>query len=129
MRLHDMQKRFASALFDDAPEAVAPWIRSCESEPGKGVAIDSHARLSIYRNNLREGFRKALSLEFPVIERLVGEEYFRQLALSFLAEHPSRAGDLHPIGEPFAQFLRQRFEATRYAYLPDVATLEWAHQQ
>jgi hypothetical protein len=129
LRLHDLQKRFDSALFDDAPDAVAPWIRGCESEVGEGAAIDAHARLAIYRNNLREGFRKALALEFPVIERLVGEDYFRQLALSFLAEHPSHAGDLHPIGEPLAQFLRQRFEHTHYAYLSDVATLEWAYQQ
>src|SRR6267142_1196042 len=121
--LRDLQMRFDDALFDAAPDAAAPWILGCDN------GADSRARLAIYRNNLREGFRKALALEFPVIERLVGEDYFRQLALSFLAEHPSRAGDLHPIGEPFAQFLHSRFEGTPYAYLSDVATLEWAYQQ
>jgi len=125
--LRDLQKSFDRALFDDAPDAVVPWIRDCESDAA--TAVDAHARLAIYRNNLREGFRKALALEFPVIERLVGEDYFRQLALSFQAEHPSHAGDLHHIGEPFAQFLQQRFEHTQYAYLPDVASLEWAYQQ
>jgi hypothetical protein len=127
--LRDLQKLFDGALFDDAPDAVAPWIHGYETDAAQGGAIDAHARLAIYRNNLHEGFRKALALEFPVIERLVGEDYFRQLALSFLAEHPSRSGDLHSIGEPFARFLRQRFEDTQYAYLPDVATLEWAYQQ
>ncbi|MFL6603510.1 MAG: putative DNA-binding domain-containing protein [Steroidobacteraceae bacterium] len=127
--LRELQKRFESALFDDAPDAVAPWIRGCERDTPEGTALDGPARLSIYRNNLREGFRKALALEFPVIERLVGADYFRQLALSFQAEHPSRAGDLHSIGEPFAQFLHLRFENTQYAYLPDVATLEWSYQE
>jgi hypothetical protein len=127
--LRELQRRFDSALFDDASGKAAPWIRDCQSDAAEGAAIDAHARVAIYRNNLREGFRKALALEFPVIERLVGEDYFRQLALSFLAEHPSRAGDLHPIGEPFAQFLHSRFEGTPYAYLSDVATLEWAYQQ
>jgi hypothetical protein len=127
--LRDLQKRFDSALFDDAPDAAESWIRGCESDTTEGAAIDAHARLSIYRNNLREGFRKALALEFPVIERLVGADYFRQLALSFLADHPSCAGDLHPIGEPFAQFLHLRFKDTQYAYLRDVARLEWAYQQ
>ena len=121
--LRDLQMRFDSALFDEAPDAAAPWMRGC------GNGADSRARLAIYRNNLREGFRKALALEFPVIERLVGEDYFRQLALSFLGEHPSRCGDLHPIGEPFAQFLHLRFDATQFGYLPDVAALEWAYQQ
>jgi len=132
--LRDLQELFYGALFDDAPSAVAPWIHCYETDgheadAAQGVAIDPHARLAIYRNNLHEGFRKALALEFPVIERLVGEDYFRQLALSFQAEHPSRFGDLHCIGEPFARFLRQRFEDTQYAYLPDVAALEWAYQQ
>ncbi len=127
--LRDLQKLFAGALFDYAPDAVAPRIHGSETEAAQGVAIDAHARLAIYRNNLHEGFRKALALEFPAIERLVGEDYFCQLALSFQAEHPSRSGDLHSIGEPFARFLLQRFEGTQYAYLPDVATLEWAYQQ
>jgi hypothetical protein len=127
--LRDLQELFDSALYDDAPDAVAPWIRGSETDAAQGLAIDPHARLAIYRNNLHEGFRKALALEFPVIERLVGEDYFRQLAVSFQAEHPSRFGDLHGIGEPFARFLLRRFEDTQYAYLPDVATLEWAYQQ
>src|SRR6266702_7161557 len=127
--LRDLQELFDGALFDYAPDAVAPRIHGYETEAAQGVAIDAHARLAIYRNNLHEGFRKALALEFSVIERLVGEDYFRQLALSFQSEHPSRSGDLHSIGQPFARFLLQRFEGTKYAYLPDVATLEWAYQQ
>jgi hypothetical protein len=127
--LRDLQTLFDGALFDDAPDAVAPWICGYETDAAQGVAIDARARVAIYRNNLHEGFRKALALGFPVIERLVGEAYFRQLALSFLAEHPSRCGDLHFIGEPFARFLLRRFEDTQYAYLPDVATLEWTYQQ
>ncbi len=127
--LRELQLRFDRALFDDVPGAAAPWIRGCKSDSADGTAIDSRARIAIYRNNVREGFRKALALEFPVIERLVGEDYFRQLALSFLAQHPSRSGDLHPIGEPFSQFLHSRFENTPYAYMTDVATLEWSYQQ
>ncbi len=127
--LRELQLRFDSALFNDASDAATPWIRGCTSDSADGAIIDTHSRIAIYRNNLREGFRKALALEFPVIERLVGEDYFRQLALSFLAEHPSRAGDLQPIGESFAHFLHDRFEDTPYAYMTDVATLEWAYQQ
>ncbi len=56
-------------------------------------------RLDIYRNNLREGFVKALALGFPVIERLVGAEYFHQLAIELLRAHPSRSGNLHHGGQ------------------------------
>jgi hypothetical protein len=119
--LHDLQLRFADALFDGAIERVQTYIEE------NGVA--GAARLDIYRNNLREGFIKALALGFPVIERLVGAEYFRHLALDFLKSHPSRAGNLHHIGAPLADFLRRRFEHTEYACFADVAALEWAHQE
>jgi len=64
-----------------------------------------------------------------VIQQLVGEEYFRQLARDFLHAHPSQSGDLHAIGTPFPDYLRGRFSATEYAYLHDVAALEWAYEQ
>lgn len=121
LSLPELQMRFAAALFGDAAEPLSPWIRA------DGIA--SELRLGIYRNNLQQGFTKTLALEFPVIERLVGEDYFRQLALGFLARHPSRSGDLHHIGAPFADFLRAQFADTQYGYFADVATLEWAWQE
>ena len=107
--LRELQQQFAGALFGDG---VPPEIRA------NGVAVE--ARLDIYRNNLSEGFLKTLALEFPAIERLVGADYFRQMGLDFLCAHPSRAGNLHHVGTPFAAFLRARFAGTQYDYLPDV---------
>jgi hypothetical protein len=120
LALRDLQLRFADALFDGAVDRMHAHIEE------NGIACA--ARLDIYRNNLREGFIKALSLGFPVLERLVGEDYFRHLALDFLKSHPSRAGNLHHIGAPLAGFLEARFEHTEYAYFADIAALEWAHQ-
>ena len=112
--LRELQRQFVGALFDESPA------------PG---GTDTAAGIEIYRNNLHEGFLKALALEFPVIQRLVGEDYFRQLARDFLHAYPSRAGDLHAIGAPFPNYLRSCFAGTEYAYLPDVAQLEWAYEQ
>jgi len=107
--LRDLQRKFVGALFDEFP--------------------DARAGLEIYRNNLHQGFYKALALEFPVIRRLVGDDYFRQLSRDFLHAHPSRSGDLNAIGGPFPRYLRDRFAGTEYAYLPDVAELEWAYER
>ncbi len=119
--LPELQFRLVAALFGGSSDSIAPWILD--------DGIDGEARIGIYRSNLREGFAKTLALEFPVIERLVGCDYWRQLAREFQADHPSRSGNLHHIGAPFAAFLRQRFGATQYAYLADVAELEWAYQE
>jgi hypothetical protein len=116
--LRDLQLQFMAALFDR--QQLHPYVR----EDG----IDAAERIDIYRNNLREGFIKALAIGFPVIERLSGDAYFRQLALEFLRAHPSRRGNLHHIGRPFASWLRGKLDATKYSYFADVAELEWAHQ-
>lgn len=120
LALRELQTRFACALFDSADERVHAEIVT--------HGVSAAERLEIYRNNLREGFIKALALAFPVVEKLVGVEYFRHLALDFFRAHPSRAGNLDCIGAPFPKFLRERFLATDYAYLPDVAVLELAWQ-
>ena len=121
LSLPELQARIAATLFGDATASPVTWIRAA------GIAPE--LRLGIYRNNLEEGFAKTLALEFPVMQRLVGEHYFRQLALSFLSRHPSRSGDLHHVGAPFAGFLREQFAGTAYRYFADVAALEWALQE
>ncbi len=95
----------------------------------RGGAFSPEERLNIYRNNLRENFLKVLELEFPVVQRLVGTDYFRQTARQFLLYAPSRSGDLFHCGRAFPVFLRQQFAASDYAYLPAVAALEWAYQE
>jgi hypothetical protein len=118
--LRELQLRFVAALYEGHDAVVAAHL--------EGDAPNAGALLGIYRNNLREGFIKALALEFPVVEKLVGADFFRQTALDFQLQHPSRRGDLGRIGEPFPEFLRAGFGAGEYAWLPDIATLEWALQ-
>jgi hypothetical protein len=116
--LRDLQLRFVAALYEGSDALVDAAIAD--------TAPSAAARLGIYRNNLREGFVKALAAEFPVLEKLVGAEFFRHTALEFQLQHPSRAGDLTHIGAPLADFLRARFGDGDFAWLPDIAELEWA---
>ena len=118
--LRELQLAFVAAMFGES-DAVHANVRD--------DGMSAEARLGIYRNNLHEGFIKALAIGFPVIERLGGTDYFRQLALEFLRVHPSRAGNLHHIGAPFAPFLSEKFAGTQYSYFADVAALEWAYQE
>lgn len=70
--LRELQQRLAAHLFGEESADIVPWL--CAD----GIAPVS--RLGIYRNNLHEGFTRTLALEFPVVRRLVGADYFRQLA-------------------------------------------------
>jgi hypothetical protein len=118
--LRELQLRFVAALYEGHDAVVVAHVAGDQSAAA--------ARLGIYRNNLREGFIKALAIEYPVVEKLVGVEFFRQTALEFQLQFPSRRGDLTHVGEPFAEFLRARFGNGEYAWLPDIAALEWALQ-
>lgn len=85
--------------------------------------------LGIYHFHRRTNFAQALALAFPVVERLVGETFFRQLAALHQQHQPSRSGDLQPAGASFASTLRQHWPASEYVWIADVAEIEWAWQR
>ena len=119
--LRELQKAFGAALLFGETTDIEPYVVANGIEPA--------ARLRIYRNNTRENFLAALRASFPVLERLVGVDYFRQLALDYMQRFPSPSGNLHHTGERLATYLERTFAASEYAYLPDVARLEWACQE
>lgn len=107
--LREIQRSFAAALRD--PAAPCPVL-----PPGN---------LGVYRNNAAITFRETLECAFPVVRRRVGDDYFRQLAAQYRAAFPSRHGDLHWIGRDFPPFLGTHLADTDYAWLADLARLEW----
>ena len=83
-------------------------------------------RLDVYRNNAWQFFLTALERTYPVTQRRVGADFFRQLARDYRVRHPSQHGDLHWIGEAFPAWLADRMAGTGYEWLGDLARLEWA---
>jgi len=84
------------------------------------------AGIDVYRNNAWQFFLTALERTYPVTQRRVGVDYFRQLARDYRVQHPSQHGDLHWIGEAFPPWLADRMAGTGYEWLADLARLEWA---
>ncbi len=84
------------------------------------------AGIEIYRRNMLANLGNALEATFPVVLRLVGDDFFREAARQFVRAHPSRSGDLNEYGEDFAPFLGAYPHAQSLPYLADVARLEWA---
>ena len=82
--------------------------------------------LAVYRNNYRGNLQDALTGAYPVIQQLVGDDFFRFLARKFIERHPSHSGNLHHYGAELADFLSSFVPAQGLSYLPDVAALEWA---
>jgi len=84
------------------------------------------AGIDVYRNNAWQFFLTALERTYPVTQRRVGADFFRQLARDYRVQHPSQHGDLHWIGAAFPAWLAARMAGTDYEWLADLARLEWA---
>ena len=124
--LAGLQARFGAALraADDADPAVDA-LAECIVADGLAPA----ARVQVYRNNARAMFEGALERTYPVLRRRTGDGFFRGLAREYRAAHPSRSGDLHWVGQAFSGWLAQRLAGTEYAWLADLARLEWACEE
>lgn len=115
--LDELQRAFAAALFDRGDTRVLSWIHAGAMSPA--------ARIEVYRNNAWHNYREALRDVYPVVERVVGEAFFRHAADRYIARHPSHQGNLHAYGGRLPGFLRRMPEAAGLPYLPWVARLEW----
>lgn len=86
----------------------------------------SPKRFAVYRNNVVVGLVQALEAAYPVIRRLVGEDFFRVMATYFVRRDPPASPILLHYGEGFPDFLRIFPPVAHLPYLPDVARLERA---
>jgi hypothetical protein len=83
-------------------------------------------RLAIYRNHVRLSLTAALAATFPVVARLVGEDFFAGLAGGYLRSRPPAGPVLAEYGAGFADHIAAEPAASGLPYLADVARLEWA---
>jgi hypothetical protein len=125
--LAETQARFARALRDPQAGPVTGDATLLAGIREDGVA--AAARLNVYRNNAHAVFRTSLERTFPVLARRVGDGYFRRLASEYRTDHPSRSGDLHWVGSAFPSWLERRLAGSEYAWLADLARLEWACEE
>ena len=81
--------------------------------------------LSIYQNNLKATAYRALSIAYPVLELLVGDQAMRLLAQQLIQQHPLRSGDWGDWGETLATLIATSELVDDYPFLTDIAVLEW----
>lgn len=112
------QAAFAEALLD--PERELPVGVTC----ARGTA--DAARFAVYRNNIHVGLTGTLAKRFPVVRRLVGEEFFAGMARVYVGLHKPASPLLFEYGEGFPDFIEQFEPARGLAYLADVARVEAA---
>ncbi len=116
--LATLQKQCAAGLDATVCEAHALELFAGETQRVR-------QGFGIYRGNTRANTAKALGAAYPVIEKIVGGEYFSGLVSAYHSRFPSVNGDLNEYGESLAAFLADFPPANEIPYLADVAHLEW----
>ena len=112
------QATFKAAMLDPASVVPAGIVNPDGAPASK--------RFDVYRNNVAVSLSDALEAAFPVVRKLVGDDFFRAMAGVYLRKHPPKTPLMMFYGDAMPQFLA-RFEPTKkIGYLPDIAKLELA---
>lgn len=120
--LRELQGRFYDAIVEGAAKEAASLPDFVEPP---AVA---QRRLAAYRRSIFGNLVSALLATYPVVAKIVGLPFFREMARRYVNAHPSASGDLNEYGERFAEFIAGYEPAAELPYLPDVARLEWLVQ-
>jgi hypothetical protein len=117
-RFADLQREFAGAVLDPEAAVPAPVSRQAGGVPSR--------RFGVYRNNVHASLIDVLAGRFPVVARLVGEEFFRAMARIYIESEPPRSAVLIRYGASLPDFVASFPPAASLPYLADMARLEWA---
>lgn len=115
------QSAFSAALLDVRLPCPAGLCSSNGADPA--------SRFAVYRNNVQSSLINALADGYPVVAQLVGEEFFRAMAATFVQQQPPQSPLMSRYGEAFADFIDTFEPASSVPYLADVARLEHLRTQ
>lgn len=115
-----MHEAFHTALLDPdraLPSGLTSWNRAgCER------------RFAVYRNNVVTSLIDVLAGNFPVVQQLVGEDFFRAMGREFVTHNPPDIPVMALYGRRFADFIAAFPPAAAVPCLADMARLEYAIQ-
>jgi hypothetical protein len=117
-QLAERQRGFAAALLDPALP-MPDGLVGPDGEPGV-------KRFAVYRNNVVVGLTETLKDAFPAVHRIVGADFFRAMARTYVMVEPPHSPILLDYGAGFPDFIRQFEPAAVLPYLADVARIERA---
>ncbi|PHR57592.1 MAG: hypothetical protein COA47_11465 [Robiginitomaculum sp.] len=85
----------AEAILDNSDEPMVPII-----------GADAAHRIEAHRGNYRTSVQSVIVSGYPVVSRIVGDEYMQGLAQAFVRDHPPSIASLTLYGDEFPAFLR-----------------------
>lgn len=122
MNLKETQELFVRSIMQEdttAIDALSPHILQKNGIP-------SRERIDIYRKSVYGALLNALAGIYPVVQKLVGDEFFDRMMQKYIDDYPSCSPDLADFGDRVPEFLDGFEPIAQIPYLHDIARLEWA---
>lgn len=111
------------------PNLQAEFVESLLSSDYVPDGIQPLSHLAIYRNNITATLVRALKNTYPLLVKLLADDFFQMTAEQYIINYPSRSADLQEYGGYFADFLASFSPCKELVYLPEVAQFEWLCHQ
>ncbi len=119
--LKDLQQKFISdCLSGDLTDDNVSMSNDISSD-----TISAKGRMGIYRESGVSNIIIPLQMTYPIVEDLVGEEFFKGLCRKYSEKYWPKSGDMNEYGIEFAEFIETFEPAKGLPYLSDIAWLEW----
>lgn len=126
MRLKDIQANFKKNMTSANIDLTADSSFLHIFKNGANDQISTTDRLKIYRNNFTISLINLLMSRHEVIRILVGDDFMRALARSYIRANPPQQADLNGYGYDIPSFAESLPQTASLPYLGDVMRLECA---
>lgn len=113
-----LQNQFQEYLLQDN-EQIIRHIVSTDKVPAE-------VRLGIYSHAYRARLVEALAASYSVLQKVLGEETFEELAFAYIEDFPSANRSIRWFGDKLSDFLLKRPQYKLLPHLSELAQFEWA---
>lgn len=118
----------------DIQSDVSNALQNSDADPPQSVrSLAGNTRpvkrFNVYRNNVALSLINVLQDNFPVTEKIVGEDFFRTMARDYARDNLPQSPVMIEYGADFPGFIKAFKPAASLPYLADVASLEWARSK
>jgi hypothetical protein len=115
-----LQRRFAHLVLTGALEAADT------AETPEANLADVSGHLHIYIHAYQGRMRQALSANYPVLHRALGDASFGALARAYCVAHPSQHPSIRWLGDGLVDFMAATPALLPHPALLDIARMDWA---
>lgn len=120
--LKKLQQAYDDAIYNNNPQKLSKCLAPNQN-------IDHQTSIKIYRNNTLGALVNALLDVYPICQKILGKEYFRQIAIQHVNASPSMSSNLNNYGnglhKTISDLSHLHEELVSMPYLIDIAKMEW----